>query len=518
MSEPTMFRDLIWIPSAVLVGCVLGCGGNGLNGGGGASGTNGSGGAIASGGRPGSGGATPTGGMGNSGTGGARATGGSPATGGAGFGGVGGTLGPVNATVTIDASSRFQIMEGFGGALAFYVNYLTEHPNRAEIYDLIFRDLGLDILRIGNWYQTLTVDQPTVAVVAAAAASLGHPPRLLMSSWSPPASLKSNASTTNGGTLVQQNGAFAYDQFAQWWVNSLQAYAARGVRPDFISIQNEPDYKAAWETCLLRPTEGIDAANGGISVAGYDKALQAVYARVQNVNPAPAPVPRLVAPEVTGIGSMKVQDYLMRLNPDHFAAVAHHLYNGGTETAPDTFNTTFQAVASAAGNKPRFMTEFAPMVQDMFTTAWLINNAVTVENVSAYIYWDLTWASPGGLVTTENPFERATWTTTKGYTVRDAYYALKHYARWVDTGWVRVAATASSAAVKASAFMSPDGRLATVVLLNTGTTSQNVALATGTWTVAASNVFRTAGATERTREVGPLATGGVLALPSRGIV
>jgi O-glycosyl hydrolase len=167
------------------------------------------------------------------------------------------------------------------------------------------------------------------------------------------------------------------------------------------------------------------------------------------------------------------------------------------------------------------MTEFAPAPQNMFATAWLINNAVTVEGVNAYIYWDLTWDAPGGLVTTENPYDRSKWTNDKGYVVRDPYYAVKHFARWVDTGWTRVAATASATIVKASAFVSPDGNQTTVVLLNTsGTTTYNIALDTGDWTYANSNVFRTSGsgnAAERTAELGPLPADGVISLPPLGI-
>lgn len=432
---------------------------------------------------------------------------------GSGGGNVGGASGSTSATVTVDIGTRFQVMEGFGGSLAFYVNFLTEHPNRAEIYNLIFRDLGLDILRVGNWYQTSTVDAPTVAAVAAAAASLGHPPRLLMSSWSPPASLKSNADVNNGGTLIQQTGAYAYDAFGDWWRAALVAYAARGVRPDFISVQNEPDYRATWQTCLFGPIEGVDAVNGNLAVAGYDRAFEAVYARVQTLSP----IPQVLGPEVSGIASMKLQGYLGRLNLAHVGAIAHHLYSGGNATNPDSFNTALQGVATAAGTKPRFMTEYAPTPQDMFTTAWLINNAVTVEGVSAYIYWDLTWQPPSGLVMTENPFDTASWTTPRGYTIHDPYYALKHFARWVDTGWTRVGATASAAAVKTSAFVSPDGRQTTLVMLNTGTASLNVTVSTGAWTFSSSDAFQTVGA-DRTRELGPLAGSRVVVMPARSIV
>lgn len=430
----------------------------------------------------------------------------------------GGGAGAAPAMVTVTTASRLQVMEGFGGALAFYVNFLVDHPSRSEIYDLIFRDLGLDILRVGNWYQQGTVDDATVSAVAAATASLGHAPRLLMSSWSPPASLKSNGDVSNGGTLLRQDGAFAYQGFARWWSDALQAYAERGVRPDFISIQNEPDFKATWASCLFGPTEGVDAANGGVAVAGYDRALDAVYTQVQGL----AQVPQLLGPEISGLANNALESYLARMNGDHFGGVAHHLYSGGTPASPETFSTAMRLAAASAGAKPRFMTEFAPSPQNMFATAWLIHDAVTVEGVSAYIYWDLTWAAPGGLVTTENPYDTGQWTSPKGYVVRDPYYALKHFARWVDTGWTRVAATSSTTTVKVSAFISPDGRQTTLVLLNTGPVARDVTISVPDWTFTTSDIFRTSGApgagtAERTTEVGPLSSAGVVTLPALAI-
>ena len=45
-----------------------------------------------------------------------------------------------------------------------------------------------------------------------------------MSSWAPPAFLKSNGQVGKGGTLIYTNGSFAYTNFAQYWYDSLEAY------------------------------------------------------------------------------------------------------------------------------------------------------------------------------------------------------------------------------------------------------------------------------------------------------
>ena len=73
--------------------------------------------------------------------------------------------------------------------------------------------------------------------------------------------------------MLQSAGAYEYAQFADWWVRSIAAYTAQGVVPDYISIQNEPDFfNAGWETCQLDTAE--DATN-----AGYGRALDAVVGR-----------------------------------------------------------------------------------------------------------------------------------------------------------------------------------------------------------------------------------------------
>src|SRR5215471_1064369 len=180
------------------------------------------------------------------------------------------------AAVTITAASRHQTLVGFGAAIAYYAGYLTgRNIPDDDIYKVLFGDLGLDIVRVGNWYQnqrstgttaaTAFGDTAIAGVIQGATAALGHAPIVLMSSWSPPSYLKSNAATKGTqGTLSSLNGAFDYAGFADWWIRSLTAYAAQGVTPDYVSIQNEPDYfNAGWETCLFSPT-----AAGGNAVYG----------------------------------------------------------------------------------------------------------------------------------------------------------------------------------------------------------------------------------------------------------
>jgi glucuronoarabinoxylan endo-1,4-beta-xylanase len=54
--------------------------------------------------------------------------------------------------VTIDPGTTYQTLEGFGAAAAWYAGWIPAHPNKTELYDVLFNDLGLDIIRFRNTY------------------------------------------------------------------------------------------------------------------------------------------------------------------------------------------------------------------------------------------------------------------------------------------------------------------------------------------------------------------------------
>ena len=88
-----------------------------------------------------------------------------------------------------------------------------------------------------------------------------------------------------GGTLGQSNGAYRYADFGQWWRASLDAYAAAGVVPTYVSIQNEPDFLPTgsnpWSSCLIDATEDLTQH------AGYGPALDAVAGAIGDLPSKP---------------------------------------------------------------------------------------------------------------------------------------------------------------------------------------------------------------------------------------
>jgi glucuronoarabinoxylan endo-1,4-beta-xylanase len=454
----------------------------------------------------------------------------------------------ITSTETFSFATPNQTIMGFGGAEAFYANYLDSHPNESQIMTALFdpvQGLGITFLRLENNYYNFngtnatTFDLDNTKILTAATATLGSAPTVLMSSWTPPASLKSNNSVngctgvTNGnctsgfGTLAQVNGAYNYAGFGQFWLSSLEAYAALGVVPNYISIQNEPDFPATYVACLFNPTEApAQLYQTTESYASYGKAFDATY---QAINSSVlASVPKMIGPESFSIPN--AQALLTEVPANELAAVAHHLYNvssyGGNPSNQVSPMTTFD---SDYPTQLKFETEY--FQTPGFNNAIDIHNALTVANDNVYLYWGLAWPSTlqngistdqQGLLYIDNPFNaQSTWAYPNGWTYNDAYYALKGYSYYIRPGYIRYDATSSNADEDVSVYQSPDAKTTVIVILNTSTsTTDTVGLNLSTITYTTSAMYRSSFATaitspsaERWNSIGAYTTQGITMAP-----
>jgi hypothetical protein len=174
--------------------------------------------------------------------------------------------------------------------------------------------------------------------------------------------------------------------------------------------------------------------------------------------------------------------------------------------------------ASGYGNKPLFQTEFAkeqavPLTfTDAMNLAILIHNSLTIEEVSSYLYWELFWEEPKGLIGLENP-----WGTDPGYTINSVYYAFKHYSAFIHSGWQRVeASTNDYPNLRISAYLSPDSNELSVVIINTGYSPVDISLSFTGFTVEEGGVYRTS-ETENCVAAGIFNPASPLTIPAQSI-
>lgn len=409
------------------------------------------------------------------------------------------------ASGQVSIGTRHQTIEGFGAAGAWYEGTLVSlGQSNPGIYDILFRDLGLDIYRLRNAYdQDGGADymSRSAQIIAAGEASLGRPLKVLISCWSPPAYLKSNGETANGGTLIGGPSAYAYSGLADWWADSVTAWAGYGVDADYISIQNEPDWSASWDTCLYEGTETT-------SYAGYNLAFEAVW---QELNTRMgSSMPKMLGGESAGLlGSPEYLDALLNLS--HVYGYAHHLYNIGAGDNPDQYLTTMQSFNAAYGDKPLFQTEYEKATgswPDAYNMALLLHNSLTVEEVAGYLYWDLFWGSTNvGLVSV----------TSSSYTINSDYWGFKQFSAYIHSGWQRVDASTDSSALRISAYISPNGENLTVVVINTSdSTDISLTPSFPGFTILNGTIYRTS-QTQNCVNAGSY-TGGAVTIAAKSVV
>ena len=397
--------------------------------------------------------------------------------------------------LSIDPTTKNQTVEGFGGSLAYYENWLTEHPNKEQVYTALFEELSLDILRVRNAHGYDETMIYRVAEFMQSAESIrGNPIKLLSTSWGPPAAFKSNNDRSNGGTLryeiVDGNVRFDYEAFANWWEISLDTYEDSGVLPDYISIQNEPDYLATWESCLLNPSETITSSD---TIAGYDKALAAIRSMIS----AREVSPKIIGPETIGIGYNTVQNYMSALNIDHLEGLAHHLYHGVDEFSPWESNN-FSLIGNLYPDLPIYQSEYSR--GDWFSLGGLMYKSFHDEQAVAYLYWDLIWDG-AGLVNLEFPWDENRWTTEEGFIKTKTFYAFKQYSAFVHPEWKRIECTQFQD-VKNLAFLSPSGDSVAVVMVNRSETEYiDIDLRFSEHVIKSGTVYRTT-ETENCAEIG----------------
>jgi len=373
-----------------------------------------------------------------------------------------------DTVITINPQVTHQEMIGFGGSLAWYSDLIINSRRKNEICQLLFEDLGTDIIRLKTWYypdnypeykgiERMRDDKSlfqwyNTTQLYQAATHYNPTIKILLTSWGPPEGLKSNASTRQG-TLKSDANGFMYDAFAQYWVDMLDHTP---FNPDYISIQNEPSYvNAGWTTCQWAPTETE-------SLPGYDKAFDKVYDRIRTRPHAPV----MIGPDVATINSSIGRDafpaYAEALkDKKSLGFLCYHLYNFTSSTKPEETIPPLEALGKY--NKPNIMSEFSDAF-DWINTALLINNVLVHANASAYLHWKLTWdTTPVGagnqaLISID---------ANGNYTKTPFYYLIKHYAKYIDAGYKRIEATSTNPGVNVTAFIEPSGKKVTSILINT---------------------------------------------------
>jgi len=384
--------------------------------------------------------------------------------------------------VFVDPAKRGQMIVGIGGALtdASAETYAKlPAAKQAEVMDAYFspsKGIGYTLGRThihscdfssasytyvtegDKELKSFSVDhdrQFRIPFTKRAIAAAGGRLTLFASPWSPPAFMKTNNDMLHGGKLKPD----FYQSWANYYTRFIKAYEREGIPIWGITVQNEPMATQTWESCIYSAEDERDFLKNYLGptmhregladkkIIAWDHNRDLIYQRVSTILADPK-----AAQYVWGIG--------------------YHWYepwSGGTMMFDNV-----RLVRETFPDKPLIFTEgtvdtFKPDdIHNWRLGEYYGRSMINDFNDGAvgWTDWNVLLDERGGPNHVGNfcfaPVHADTKTGELTYT--NSYHYIGHFSKFVRPGARRIAASPSRSALLSTAFVNPDGKVATVVM------------------------------------------------------
>jgi len=327
---------------------------------------------------------------------------------------------PVPPTeATINGAVIHQTIDGFGAGAVFLdagLDPLT-NANMDALYGTGPNQMGLTLIRLRiapdmNWTDAILDGQKAKQRGA----------RILATPWTPPASMKDNNSTVNGGSVIPSQ----YPNLVAYFNTFTDTMASDGAPVDVLSLQNEPDFTATYESCRWNATQ-----------------LDTFFDNFASDVKTPMLMPESFHYDQT-LSNPTLMDPVAAAN---VAYIGGHLYGAGIQDYP---------LAHALG-KHTWMTEYLvnnQTINSAVDTGQQISSTLTVGNMSAYIWWK-TIGNANGLLNAAG-------------ILQPRAYVMGQFSKFIRPGDIRIDVPFNSSPLGLSAFMDPNsGRFAMVAVNDT---------------------------------------------------
>jgi glucuronoarabinoxylan endo-1,4-beta-xylanase len=362
------------------------------------------------------------------------------------------------AVVQYNSAKTYQTVEGIGGFGFRNVNWADPSTWWTDSWgDSVINDLGFTIIR-NEWYppqiegevqdSNWNVQKPYIEKLHSLARTSGQPLKQIISIWSPPAYMKENHSTKNGGKLLPEY----YDDFARWLVECIDSYQSAGVDVYAISFQNEPAAIVPYNSCYYAP-------------ADYPKMVKVAGPIVKNAHPNV----KLMGPEEqTSQAWNWEKSYGKALLDDPEALkwidiIVLHPYTIETVYGPADpvieamqFKQAYEKYKGAG--KQIWYSEDCGWYDNWLggmLMAESIHNSFYYGNTSAWLHWVISGD------------ETQSWTGLTYFgEQKEKYYAVRHFSRYIRPGAVRIEASSTNPDLLVTAFKYKQEKTLTIVLIN----------------------------------------------------
>ncbi|RZJ74762.1 MAG: T9SS type A sorting domain-containing protein [Flavobacterium sp.] len=387
------------------------------------------------------------------------------------------------STVTINPSTTYQTMDGFGYTLTEgsceVISGMAATQQNQLLNDLYNPTTGLNasVVRISigasdlssssySYNETsgdtnmnnFSLNGPdlTYLVPIIKKIKLINPNiKILATPWSAPRWMKTNGSWVGGSLQTQY-----YAAYARYFVKYFDAMQAQGISIWGITPQNEPENPNNEPSMLMNSTEQKNFINQQLgpqmAAAGYGNIK--IIAFDHNCDNTAYPI-----------------DVLN--NSSYVDGAAFHLYLGNISamsTVKTATNKNVYFTEQYTGSGGSFSGDFGWHMQNVVigsTTNW----SKTVLEWNAANNSGLGPRTPGGCNTCLGAI---TVTSSTSYNKNVAYYIIGQISKFVKPGAVRIGSSSTSGSILSVGFKNPDGSTA-LVLYNTSGSSNTIKVVSG---------------------------------------
>lgn len=373
---------------------------------------------------------------------------------------------------TIDMKERRQTIEGFGAtATGVWIPEIVGLYTQPTFAQQIGGDLGVSIIRLALPPaiqpnedldpSQLNLDSFDFSQFSPPANFIqrihqAHPElKVILSVWSPPAWMKTNNSTINGGHLREDRRTHFAKFCAAACIGFERDY---GVPVYGLSVQNEPAFAQTYDSCVYAPEQLRDTVI----------AVRAAFTR-WNVQT------KIMAPEDVA-DPKRYAKYIKPFAQDPAALQALDIMN--VHGAP------WDSTSETSGPWKSLLNQHIPLNKPMWMSetsgeepTWLgegnggrgglylaksIHNALVFGQCAAWVYWAIADPSP------------SEFALMGGNEPTPKYFALRQYSRYISPGALRIAVTPMSPTILASAYLDEGRGKLTVVFINLNPTDKTI--------------------------------------------
>ena len=299
-----------------------------------------------------------------------------------------------------------------------------------ELCDSDFNNKSDDLLRRGQLWLTLE------------AKNKYHINKLVFSTWSAPAWMKSNGKVSNGKLKPE-----CYQDFANYLAAFYKAYKSKGITPYAISPSNEPGYAAPWNSSLWTADEMGKFITSYLGPTFRKENIPAKIIFGEN------PLWAVYMPQLKMVSSKDFTDTILQNYPeakDFNLIAAGHGYSLSPDIMPIKVDKEYLKTAilpfemAEKADIPVWITEISDVnpldisIHDGLKWAVTFHNYLTKANVNAIIWWG------GAMPTSNNESLIILDKNRKDFLLSKRYDIFGNFSRYIPEESTRIQVTQSS--------------------------------------------------------------------------